>query len=80
MRWPDAVDEIFASDQAVMFAHVTPARGAVLTPLTNFGVRDRQAGTLESVNSSVGMWRKLERVRAPRAFIVIDQVERPSPN
>jgi hypothetical protein len=42
----------------------------VLTPLTNFGIRDRGAGTVGSVNSSIGMWRKLDRVRQnPRVAI-----------
>jgi hypothetical protein len=65
--WPDAVDEIFARDCVVMLAYVTPANGAVLTPVTNFRVRDRSAGTLTAVNSSVGVWKKLERIgRNPR--------------
>jgi Pyridoxamine 5'-phosphate oxidase len=60
--WPDAVDEVFAGDQAVAFAHVTPAQGVVLTPVTNFGLHDRATGTI-AVNSSVGMWRKLARIQ-----------------
>jgi hypothetical protein len=60
-RWPDTVDEILAGDQAVMLAYVTPASGVVLTPVTNFAVRDREAGTV-TVNSSIGAWRKLERI------------------
>lgn len=62
MRWPDTVDEILAGDQAVVLAYGTPADGAVLTPVTNFAVRDRNAGTV-TVNSSVGAPRKLERIR-----------------
>jgi len=57
------VDEILGGDQAVVLAHKTPANGVVLSPLTNFGIRDRDAGTLVSLNSSVGMWRKLDRIR-----------------
>ena len=34
----------------------------MLTPVTNFALRDREAGTV-AVNSSVGMWKKLERIR-----------------
>jgi hypothetical protein len=64
MYWPEPVDEVIASDQVVVLAHLTPARGVVLTPLTNFGTRDRDAGTLAAVNSSVGVWRKLEAMRA----------------
>ncbi|MQY09853.1 pyridoxamine 5'-phosphate oxidase family protein [Actinomadura macrotermitis] len=60
--WPDAVDEIVGGDQAVMLATVTPAGGAVLTPVTNFAVRDRDAGTV-TVNSAAGGWKKLERIR-----------------
>jgi Pyridoxamine 5'-phosphate oxidase len=62
-RWSDEVDEILGADQVVALASVTPAKGVVLTPLTNFGLRDREAGTLTAVNSSVGVWKKLERIR-----------------
>jgi hypothetical protein len=46
----------------VALAYRTPARGVVLTPLTNFAIRDRAAGTV-MLNSSVGMWHKLARLR-----------------
>jgi hypothetical protein len=46
----------------VALAHVTPAEGVVLTPVTNFALRDREARTV-AVNSSVGMWKKLERIQ-----------------
>jgi hypothetical protein len=61
--WPDVADEIFAGDSVLMLAYVTPASGVVLTPVTNFAVRDRAAGTITAVNSSVGVWTKLERIR-----------------
>jgi hypothetical protein len=61
--WTDAVDEILAGDQVVALAYTTPASGVVLTPLTNFALRDRDGGTLTAVNSSVGVYRKLERIR-----------------
>src|SRR3954449_9245300 len=61
--WTDAVDEILAGDQVVALAYTTPASGVVLTPLTNFALRDREKGTLTTVNSSVGVYRKLERIR-----------------
>ncbi|MFD0362282.1 hypothetical protein ACFQZZ_12615 [Nocardia sp. GCM10030253] len=61
--WPDAVDDIFASDQAVAFGYVTPARGVVLTPMTNFGLRDRAAGTMTPLNSSIAMFAKLTRLQ-----------------
>jgi hypothetical protein len=62
--WPDNVDEILDSDQVVALAYCTPAHGTVLTPLTNFSLRDRDEGTLTAVNSSVGVYKKLERIRA----------------
>jgi hypothetical protein len=62
VAWPDAVDEILDGDHVVMLAYPTPARGSVLLPVTNFGTRDRQAGSV-TVNSSIGAWRKLERMR-----------------
>jgi hypothetical protein len=52
-----------------MLAHTTPASGVVLSPLTNAGQQDRAAGTV-AVNSSVAMWRKLERIkRAPHVAV-----------
>jgi Pyridoxamine 5'-phosphate oxidase len=62
LSWPGPVDDILAGDQVAMLAYVTPARGVVLTPLTNMAVRDRGAGTI-TLNSSAGMWQKLERMR-----------------
>ena len=61
--WPDSVEEILSGDQAAAFAHQTPASGVVLTPVTNFALQDRELGTV-TINSSLGMWRKLERIRA----------------
>jgi hypothetical protein len=70
VAWPDGVDEIVGGDQAVIFAHVTPLRGVVLTPLTNTGLRDREAGHIAPVSSSVGMWKKLERItEEPRVAV-----------
>ena len=45
-----------------MLAYVTPASGVVLAPVSNFGLQDRTAGIV-SVNSSVGAWKKLDRIR-----------------
>lgn len=59
VAWPDTADEIFASDQTVALARVTPAGGVTLTPLTNFAVRDRDRAALSSVNTSIGIWKKL---------------------
>jgi hypothetical protein len=60
--WPETVDRILDGDHVVGLAYATPAQGIVILPLTNFGVRDRVAGTI-SVNSSVGVPKKLERIR-----------------
>jgi Pyridoxamine 5'-phosphate oxidase len=60
--WPVALDPIVDRDHVVMLAYVTPAGGVVLTPVTNFGVRDPGAGTV-TVNSSVGAPKKLDRIR-----------------
>src|SRR5437867_11228231 len=68
--WPDTVDDIFGGDCVVTLGYVTPASGVVLTPLTNFGLRARSAGTLTVLNSSVGVWKKLERIRRnPRVAV-----------
>jgi nitroimidazol reductase NimA-like FMN-containing flavoprotein (pyridoxamine 5'-phosphate oxidase superfamily) len=60
--WPETVEPIVDRDHVVMLAYVTPAGGVVLTPVTNFGVHDREAGTV-TVNSSVGAPKKLDRIR-----------------
>lgn len=60
--WPDTVDEILEGEHAVMLVYATPASGAVLAPVSNFGLHDRNAGIV-TVNSSVGAWRKLDRIR-----------------
>ncbi|HEV2812166.1 MAG TPA: hypothetical protein VGW10_02840, partial [Solirubrobacteraceae bacterium] len=72
MYWDDAADEVLAGDQVIGLAYVTPARGVVITPVTNFGpLRDRSAGTIGAVNSSVGVWKKLERIRSnPQVALV----------
>ncbi len=62
-RWSEHVDNVLASDRVVMLVYATPASGAVLLPVNNFALRDRAAGTISAVNSSVGAWRKLERIR-----------------
>jgi hypothetical protein len=63
VHWPDEIDEILGGDQVVALAYATPARGVVVTPMTNFALRDRDAGALTPVNTSVGTWRKLDRIR-----------------
>jgi hypothetical protein len=60
--WPGEVDQILDGDHAVILAYVTPARGVVLAPVSNFGLHDRAAGVV-TVNSSVGAWKKLDRIQ-----------------
>src|SRR3712207_1915863 len=62
-EWPDSVDEILPGDQNLGIAHRTPAAGVVLSPLTNLRLRERAAGKVTPVGTSVGMWRKIARVR-----------------
>lgn len=62
VSWPEEVDQVLAGDQAIALAHRTPAGGVVLSPVTNFAARDSDACTV-TVNSSVGMWKKLARLR-----------------
>src|SRR5688500_307252 len=63
-HWPAQIDEVLGGDHALMLVYATPANGTVLLPVTNFAIRDRAAGTISAVNSSVGVYRKLERIRA----------------
>ncbi len=69
--WSAEVDEIIGGDLVVVLAYATPAAGAVLLPVNNYAVaRDAAAGTLTAINSSVGGWRKLERIRSdPRVAL-----------
>jgi hypothetical protein len=62
ITWPEELDPVVGGDHVVGLAYVTPARGVVVTPVTNFGLRDRGSGRV-AVNSSVGAWRKLDRMR-----------------
>jgi hypothetical protein len=62
IQWPESVDQILEGDHAVALAYVTPARGVVLAPVSNFGLHDRAAGIV-TINSSVGAWKKLDRIR-----------------
>ncbi len=68
--WSEQVEEILDGDHAVALAYATPAHGVVLAPVSNFGLNDREAGIV-TVNSSVGAWKKLERIRRnPQVAIV----------
>src|SRR5438477_12718014 len=59
--WPDTADEIITGDLTTAVAYVTPAGGAVVTPVAPLGLRDRDAGTV-SFTTSLGFGRKLERI------------------
>src|SRR3954453_3867121 len=63
IEWTDRVDQILHGDHALMLGYVTPAKGVVLTPVSNFALVDRPDGVIRSVNSSVGAWKKLDRMR-----------------
>ena len=63
VHWSEELEQILDGDHALMLAYATPAKGVVLLPVSNFAVLDREAGTVASVNTSVGAWRKLERIR-----------------
>jgi hypothetical protein len=61
---PDSVEEILSGDQVVALAYVTPMKGVVLTPMTNFGPP-------APLNSSVAASGKLKRMRKnPRIALV----------
>src|SRR5436190_6021509 len=62
VSWPDEVDAVLAGDLAVALAYVTPAGGAVVTPVSPIVLRDREAGTV-TFTTSLGLGRKLERIR-----------------
>ncbi|OBK13742.1 pyridoxamine 5'-phosphate oxidase family protein [Mycobacterium asiaticum] len=62
VQWPEELEEVLAGDQVLAMASVTPARGVVVTPMTNFGPHDRSTGTAR-VNSSASANKKLDRTR-----------------
>jgi hypothetical protein len=59
--WSEVDDEILGGDLTVALAYVTPAGGVVLTPVSPFGLRDRDAGTV-GFTTSLGYGRKLDRI------------------
>jgi hypothetical protein len=61
--WSDTEDSILGGDLTAALAYATPARGAVLTPVSPIGLRDRNAGTV-SFTTSLGFGRKLDRIKA----------------
>ena len=67
--WSDADDQILAGDLTAALAYATPAGGAVLTPVSPFGQRDREAATV-TFTTSLGFGRKLDRIKAdPRVAL-----------
>ncbi|HUH80556.1 MAG TPA: pyridoxamine 5'-phosphate oxidase family protein [Solirubrobacteraceae bacterium] len=67
--WSDAEDAIIGGDLTAALAYLTPAGGAVVTPVAPIGLRDRAAGTV-TFTTSLGFGRKLERIRAnPRVAL-----------
>ena len=59
--WSDA-DDIIGGDLTAALAYVTPAGGAVVTPVAPVGMRDRAAGTV-AFTTSLGFGRKLDRIK-----------------
>lgn len=67
--WSDADDAIITGDLTAALAYMTPAGGAVVTPVAPIGLRDRDAGTVQ-FTTSLGFGRKLERIeRDPRVAL-----------
>ena len=68
-RWSEDDDEIIGGDLTAALAYLTPAGGAVVTPVAPVGLRDRDAGTV-GFTTSLGFGRKLERIDAnPRVAL-----------
>ncbi len=59
--WSDVDDEIIGGDLTAALAYLTPAGGAVVTPVAPMGLRDRAAATV-SFTTSLGFGRKLDRI------------------
>src|SRR6185312_3138603 len=60
--WSDREDDIIGGDLTAALAYLTPAGGAVVTPVAPVGLRDRAAGTV-SFTTSLGFGRKLDRIK-----------------
>ncbi len=60
--WSDLDDSIIGGDLTAALAYVTPAGGAVVTPVAPIGLRDREAGTI-GFTTSLGFGRKLDRIK-----------------
>jgi hypothetical protein len=67
--WSDVDDQIIGGDLTAALAYLTPAGGAVPTPVAPIGQRDREARTV-TFTTSLGFGRKLERIkRNPRVAL-----------
>src|SRR3954452_8228315 len=62
VRWNDEADAVITGDLTAALAYVTPAGGAVVTPVAPIGMRDREAGTV-AFTTSLGFGRKLDRIK-----------------
>jgi hypothetical protein len=60
--WSEREDDIIGGDLTAALAYVTPAGGAVVTPVAPLGLRDRAAGTV-GFTTSLGFGRKLDRMK-----------------
>jgi hypothetical protein len=69
VSWDDRIDEVMNGDAAAGVAYLTPAKGVVITPMSPLGLRDRERGTL-TVTTSLGLWKKVVRLRADPAMAV----------
>lgn len=70
VSWTDEIDKILAGDLAALFAHLTPAKGVVGTPMAPLGLRDRKAGTV-TVTTPIALHKKLAAVRRDPKVAVI---------
>jgi hypothetical protein len=67
--WSSAEDAIIGGDLTAALAYLTPAGGAVVTPVAPVGLRDRGSGTVR-FTTSLGFGRKLDRIKAnPRVAL-----------
>jgi hypothetical protein len=60
--WSEREDGIIGGDLTAALIYVTPAGGAVVTPVAPIGLRDRAAGTV-GFTTSLGFGRKLDRIK-----------------
>lgn len=69
VRWSDEAQEVISGDITTAVAYLTPAGGAVVTPVATFGIADRDRGMV-GFTTSLGFPRKLERIIAdPRVAL-----------